>query len=801
MLTFLRRCFCGSTPEPKPSRLSTPHSCANPCSRSRVCGHACPLSCHPGPCPPCQVTTSLPCHCGKETLMFRCSSLAPSKASSRVSAELSCGKRCGRKLNCGNHECEDICHPGPCAPCKVRDLVKCYCGREEKEISCGVGEEQSCTIIEDGKERQWIGHYQCARPCDRLFACGIHRCKKSCHPPSPTPVTCPNSPSVVTHCPCGKHTLDPSSAPHFPFGTKLPRIACTDPIPTCESICMKPLEGCDHACAVKCHTGPCPPCRIMLVRPCRCGATTRDIPCFEARSTEEGGQEILCNRPCGALRACRRHQCTRLCCPLASVANATKGKGKGKRYDVADGRIFDEAGWHECDLPCGKLLACGNHYCELRDHRGACPSCLRSSFEELICNCGRTILEPPIPCGTRISCHYPCARPPPPCGHPRTQHACHEDPTPCPPCPFLTSKLCACGKKMVDNVRCSQEKVSCGTPCGKPLTCGFHHCDRLCHGDDCGPCHATCGKPRKLCLPAQHPCTHPCHAPAACDESEPCRAIIHISCPCGRIRQPIACGRSMSNPGGRESSQSLKCTNDCLVAKRNARLAEALGINPDKAGAAKEVQYGDELLVIARREPKFCQMVEKTFADFLSSDKKSQVLAHMPEPRRKFVQALAGMYRLDHQVVDQEPNRSVQILRRVDSRIPTPLLSAAAAAPTPSTTPSYSNLGKLADLRSSGPGLQPLNRPKPVSAPVATPAPAWSSSAASSSTSGWRAVVAGQTQRRPADAWGSPTSATSRPSSRPSVPATPSRGSPVPPIPVSIAQVGAEVPDDWEDDA
>lgn len=257
----------------------------------------------------------------------------------------------------------------------------------------------------------------------------------------------------------------------------------------------------------------------------------------------------------------------------------------------------------------------------------------------------------------------------------------------------------------------------------------------------------------------------------------------------------------MSNPGGRESSQSLKCTNDCLVAKRNARLAEALGINPDKAGAAKEVQYGDELLVIARREPKFCQMVEKTFADFLSSDKKSQVLAHMPEPRRKFVQALAGMYRLDHQVVDQEPNRSVQILRRVDSRIPTPLLSAAAAAPTPSTTPSYSNLGKLADLRSSGPGLQPLNRPKPVSAPVATPAPAWSSSAASSSTSGWRAVVAGQTQRRPADAWGSPTSATSRPSSRPSVPATPSRGSPVPPIPVSIAQVGAEVPDDWEDDA
>ncbi len=136
----------------------------------------------------------------------------------------------------------------------------------------------------------------------------------------------------------------------------------------------------------------------------------------------------------------------------------------------------------------------------------------------MICHCGRTVLEPPIPCGTRIACTYPCARPPPPCGHPKTQHACHEDPTPCVPCIFLASKQCACGKKMVDNVRCSQEKVSCGTKCGKYvlalasaycpllklrhvfrlLACGYHHCERSCHGDACGKCNALCGKSRKL---------------------------------------------------------------------------------------------------------------------------------------------------------------------------------------------------------------------------------------------------------------------------------------------------------------
>jgi transcriptional repressor NF-X1 len=38
---------------------------------------------------------------------------------------------------------------------------------------------------------------------------------------------------------------------------------------------------------------------------------------------------------------------------------------------------------HECDLLCGKMLTCGNHMCDKRDHRGPCLSCLRSMFEEV----------------------------------------------------------------------------------------------------------------------------------------------------------------------------------------------------------------------------------------------------------------------------------------------------------------------------------------------------------------------------------------------------------------------------------
>lgn len=34
----------------------------------------------------------------------------------------------------------------------------------------------------------------------------------------------------------------------------------------------------------------------------------------------------------------------------------------------------------------------------------------------------------------------------------------------------------------------------------RPMLCGFHHCERLCHSDACGECVAQCGKSRKAWL-------------------------------------------------------------------------------------------------------------------------------------------------------------------------------------------------------------------------------------------------------------------------------------------------------------
>ena len=252
------------------------------------------------------------------------------------------------------------------------------------------------------------------------------------------------------------------------------------------------------------------------------------------------------------------------------------------------------------------------------------------------------------------------------------------------------------------NIRCSleREKVSCAIPCGRLvfrlsiwkkiylssectrlMSCGFHRCQRLCHAADCGPCTAQCGKDRKLwyddprhiplllaytfcSLPSHHLCTRPCHAPSACPEDEPCEALVSISCPCGRIKQSLRCGISVSNPAGAASSGTLKCNSQCEIAKRNARLAEALGISEesrDRAGkhmAGGPAVYHDEVVAFAKEDPKFVLLVEKTFAEyakvrlhavysddilsrFILSNKRSQVLPHMTQEKRKFVYSVS----------------------------------------------------------------------------------------------------------------------------------------------------------------
>ncbi|KAF4616864.1 hypothetical protein D9613_008216 [Agrocybe pediades] len=152
---------------------------------------------------------------------------------------------------------------------------------------------------------------------------------------------------------------------------------------------------------------------------------------------------------------------------------------------------------------------------------------------------------------------------------------------------------------------------------------------------------------------------------------------------------------SRAGTGGRTQPA---CTNECKIAKRNAVLAEALGISKDGNGTSEKggVVYNEELVAFGRANAKFVGVVERAFADFITSEKRTQVLPHMPPDRRKFVHDLAAVYRMDTQMVDQEPHRSVQLLRRVDTRIPTPVLSVYLSTV---ASQGQASLGRLADFR------------------------------------------------------------------------------------------------------
>lgn len=138
-------------------------------------------------------------------------------------------------------------------------------------------------------------------------------------------------------------------------------------------------------------------------------------------------------------------------------------------------------------------------------------------------------------------------------------------------------------------------------------------------------------------------------------------------------------------------------------------------------------------------------------------------------------------------MVDQEPYRSVQLFRRVDTRIPTPLLS--------STISTNQTLGKLTDLRA--PLGQSTSQSLPSRSQTSTPV-----SAMSSGSRGWTSVVARQQQPSPKPETNPTAWLTSNTTTRGS------SASPVPPSqvhrPVQVTpQSGPseDVPDDWEDDA
>lgn len=647
-------CWCEKEVDPRPITGLPPHSCGQTCGKRRVlpkkCPHPCELLCHAGPCPPCtHLGPVQSCFCGKQSISRRC-------VDTNYDTGWSCGEICGDFMSCGEHTCQQPCHEGLCGACEVRIDCRCYCGKIERPTVCSErGEEKPSRRVrldEDGSEvvEDWTGMFECESLCQRSFDCGEHTCTKRCHPQELESPHCPRSPDVVSQCPCGKTLLTDISAQT--------RKSCQDPIPNCEKSCLKTIS-CGHLCQQVCHSGVCLPCEMVVTIGCRCGRVQSPIICHQANK-----EPSQCTRTCKATLNCGRHECGQRCCSGERKATERQAT-KRKLRPLGASRIIDEGfeSEHICTRVCGRPLKCGNHTCPELCHKGPCGSCREAIFDEISCHCGKTVLQPPLPCGTiPPSCRFDCERPKP-CGHPRVPHNCHGDEDHCPKCPFLGEKPCMCGKKNLKNQPCWLADVRCGEVCGKKLKCGSHFCQKPCHRpghcEDAGrPCQQPCGKAKKAC---GHPCEDLCHAPSSCREDKPCQNKMFVTCDCQHLKQEHKCNASKTSEGN--SRKTLSCDDECARLARNRKLALALNIDPD-AHKDDHIPYSNDTLNLFRESAKWSQTQEREFRVFAADEGEKRLrFKPMPPHQRAFIHYLAEDFGFDSESMDPEPHRHVAVFK------------------------------------------------------------------------------------------------------------------------------------------
>ena len=166
-------CCCRQTKRHVPCSIDHPpdekFTCEAICDRILNCGrHRCEKKCHFGDCALCPllVETVTTCPCGKVDLkqlyQQKKKAVVPERKVCTDPVPV-CGKICGRSLPCGptenRHSCKIMCHSGPCPPCPLTTLLRCRCGRNEKDVPC----VQLADLVEVLCERRCNKKRQCGR--------------------------------------------------------------------------------------------------------------------------------------------------------------------------------------------------------------------------------------------------------------------------------------------------------------------------------------------------------------------------------------------------------------------------------------------------------------------------------------------------------------------------------------------------------------------------------------------------------------------------------------------------------------
>uniref|UniRef100_A0A4W3JUM6 Nuclear transcription factor, X-box binding 1 n=1 Tax=Callorhinchus milii TaxID=7868 RepID=A0A4W3JUM6_CALMI len=476
-------CFCGKVNNPEWNRNEIPHSCGELCGKKRSgndCPHPCNILCHPGPCPSCPAFVTKACECGRTSQSVRCGQ----------AGAIQCNNVCDNLLNCGKHTCAQVCHAGKCQPCLLTVQQDCYCRSSSREVLCGTDNEAYnntgyfscqkpcsrmlncgnhnclqlchssqcqpcprlpelvqtcpckqtplCKLLELGyPERKSCTDPvpSCGKTCGKILPCGsddlIHTCNNLCHEGECGPC----SGNSTVSCRCGFKKRDVPSDLLFLCDKrcnkkrscgrhKCNEVCCVDTEHKCLLICGRKLNCGQHKCEEPCHRGNCQTCLQSFDElTCHCGASViyPPVPC--------GTKPPECKNPC-----CRLHECDHPVfhnchsdekCPPCTYLTQKWCMGKHELRNNIPCHLTDIS----CGLACNKLLDCSMHKCKRICHKGDCAT------EE---QCKQMCMI------RKSDCNHPCMA------------QCHQG-SPCPksPCNAEVALHCSCGRRK-ETMVCSE---------------------------------------------------------------------------------------------------------------------------------------------------------------------------------------------------------------------------------------------------------------------------------------------------------------------------------------------------------
>ncbi|CVK93069.1 related to cysteine-rich protein NFX-1 [Fusarium proliferatum] len=484
-----------------------------------------------------------------------------------------------------NYECR-ICTEEVTRKTEVWSCTTCWtvvhleCAHQWWDTSMKVNEESgdkswrcpgcNSTLIEGpGDSSCWCGKetqpsrnsilppHSCGQTCSKPRSTCSHPCTLQCHPGPCPPCTVLSPPEP---CYCGKHSQ---------------RKNCRDTDYhngwSCRERCGDFLPCGQHECPQTCHPGVCGTCEVPVEAKCYCGRVQKEMLCskqedicdsFDLASNSWFEGSFSCESACGRTFDCGVHRCQISChsqeevsahCPFSPdvVTHCPCGKTPLKEL-MEEPRQTCENNVPHCERVCEKKQECG-HLCQSLCHTGECDPCTQTM--EIDCRCGRVTGE--TICHEGNVQHPLCFKI---CQATRNcgRHRCGEH---CCPGEKKASQRIAQQKKQrlgPDLLPVEAEHI-CVAVCGRPLKCGSHFCEQLCHRGACQSCpeaiweevSCNCGQtvlhPPQPCGTRQPSCTNQCQRQTACGHPSvdhqchpddvscpPCTYLVQKRCICGK---------------------------------------------------------------------------------------------------------------------------------------------------------------------------------------------------------------------------------------------------------------------------